>query len=49
MDEVTLFVTNGDGTVDCAWCGKTFNADDAVSDNEDDPICPQCAKDAVAE
>ena len=39
-----LFVTNGDGTVDCSWCGKTFNVDDAVPDEGDDPVCQKCAE-----
>ena len=41
-EETVLFVTNGDGTVNCAWCGERFNADLAVPDNDDDPICPGC-------
>ena len=45
-EDIVLFVTNGDGTVNCAWCGKTFDADLAVPDSDDDPICPICAEDA---
>lgn len=45
-DEVILFCTNGDGTVNCAWCDEIFNADDAVPDAHDQPICPECYADA---
>jgi hypothetical protein len=38
-----LFCTNGDGTVTCSWCDEVFNADLAVPDGSDDPICPTCA------
>src|SRR5580698_7687875 len=48
-DQVTLFCTNGDGTVDCAWCGETFNADLAQPDSSDDPICPECFADCEEE
>jgi formylmethanofuran dehydrogenase subunit E len=43
-EEVVLFVTNGDGTVDCSWCGTTFNADLATPDADDEPVCPECAR-----
>jgi hypothetical protein len=45
-DEVVLFATNGDGTVDCAWCGERFSADLARPANNDEPICPECVKGA---
>lgn len=48
-DEVTLFCTNGDGTVDCAWCGETFNADLARPDSNDEPMCPACVESAEEE
>jgi hypothetical protein len=44
-DEVVLFVAYDDGTVNCAWCERNFDADLAVPDDADDPICPECAKD----
>jgi hypothetical protein len=42
MADTILFATNGDGTVDCNWCGQTFNADLAQPDANDEPICPAC-------
>lgn len=44
MEETILFVTNGDGTVNCAWCDKRIIADFAVPDDNDDPICRECAE-----
>ena len=41
-DEVTLFLAKADGTVDCTWCGENFNADLAIPDANDEPICPAC-------
>lgn len=49
MTEALLFVTNGDGSVNCAWCEKRFSADDAIPDSNDDPICPQCDEGARSE
>jgi hypothetical protein len=48
-NEVTLFCTNGDGTVDCAWCGDQFDADLAQPDDHDDPVCPSCLADCEEE
>ena len=48
-DEVILFLAKADGTVDCTWCGENFNADLAVPDANDEPICPQCAEMAEQE
>lgn len=45
---VTLFVTNGDGTFTCAWCGEIFPVDEAIPDGDDDPICPTCDANAQA-
>jgi hypothetical protein len=48
-DCVTVFCTNGDGTVDCAWCGETFNADLAQPDGNLEPTCPDCLQSAEEE
>lgn len=46
MSQTDLFCTNGDGTVNCSWCGTVFDADLAVPDDSDEPICPSCAEEA---
>lgn len=42
MSETVLFATNGDGTVNCAWCDEEFDAELARPDGQDEPICPTC-------
>jgi hypothetical protein len=46
-EESVLFMTNGDGTFNCAWCERRVTVDLAVPDSNDDPICPECHQGAV--
>jgi hypothetical protein len=48
-NEVVLFMTNGDGTFNCAWCEGRFPVDVAIPDVDDDPICPECHQGALNE
>jgi len=43
MADTILFATNGDGTVDCSWCGETVDADSVQPDDNDEPVCKDCA------
>jgi hypothetical protein len=45
-DETILFCTNGDGTVNCAWCDAVFDTDLAEPDENLDPICRKCYESA---